>query len=176
MNAVIVYASQTGFTKKYADWLAESLGAEALELNAAKAKEDTFFDKYDAVIFGGWANMGKVTGASWLLSRMDKWKAKKLAVFCVGASPADGPHVDEMIDKIFTQEQSKFARAFYCPGGLNYEKLSFGGKIAMKAFAAMMKKKKAETEAEKFMSESLSKSFDIADKKYLEPIISYIKN
>ena len=176
MNAVIVYTSQTGFTKKYADWLAESLKAEAIDLNTAKSKEDSFFDKFDAVIYGGWANMGKVTGANWLLGKMDQWKGKKIAVFCVGASPMDGSHVDAMTDKVFTPEQSKYAKAFYCPGGLNYEKMSFGGKIAMKAFAAMMKKKKAETEADKFMAEKLSDSFDISEKKYLDPIISYINN
>ena len=55
MNAVIVYASQTGFTKKYAEWLAERTGGEAMEIKEAESKGAEYFDKYDAIVYGGWA-------------------------------------------------------------------------------------------------------------------------
>ena len=36
MKTVVIYNSQTGFTKRYAQWIAEAAGADCLELSAAK--------------------------------------------------------------------------------------------------------------------------------------------
>ena len=36
MKTLIIYTSQTGFTKKYAEWLAERTGGDVLELKEAK--------------------------------------------------------------------------------------------------------------------------------------------
>ena len=43
MKTIIVYSSQTGFTKRYADWLAEELGADAITLDEAKKTEQPIF-------------------------------------------------------------------------------------------------------------------------------------
>ncbi len=175
MNLLIVYASQTGFTKKYADWLSEKTGGETMDIKDAEAKDDKFFADYDAIVFGGWANAGKIVKSAWFTSRIDGWKGKKLAVYCVGASPNDGPHVDDMLNKVLTADQQKYAKVFYCQGGLDYDKMSFGSRLAMKAFAAILKKKKTDDPAEKLMAEMVGKSYDISDPKYLDPIISYLE-
>lgn len=175
MKALVVYASQTGFTKKYAEWLSERLNGESMDIKTAEAKSNDFFKSYDTIVFGGWANAGKVTKSNWFISRIDDWKNKKLALFCVGASPQDGPHVDEMMEKILTPEQKKLVKTFYCQGGLNYDKMSFGSRLAMKAFAAILKKKKAENEAEKRMAEMVSNNYDISNPKFIEPIVSYLE-
>jgi flavodoxin len=174
MNAVIVYASQTGFTKKYAEWLAERTGGEAMEIKEAESKGAEYFDKYDAIVYGGWANTGKVVKSNWFTANMPRWKGKKLAVFCVGASLNGGSHIDDMMSKVLDEEQSKYAKAFYCQGGLSYEKLSLGSRLAMKAYAAIIKRNKTDNEADKKMAELISDSFDVSDPKYLEPIIEYL--
>lgn len=38
----------------------------------------------------------------WGLS--DKWKNKRLAVFCVGGSPNDNPDVDVFLQNVITEE------------------------------------------------------------------------
>lgn len=35
MKTVVIYNSQTGFTKRYAAWIAEAAGADCLELSDA---------------------------------------------------------------------------------------------------------------------------------------------
>ena len=50
MKTVVIYNSQTGFTKRYAEWIAEETGADCFELNEAKKKS---MDEYDAIVFGG---------------------------------------------------------------------------------------------------------------------------
>jgi hypothetical protein len=65
MNALIIYTSQTGFTKKYAQWLAERTGGSLLELKEAQKKSPGFFDGYDAICYGGWAMAGSLVKAKW---------------------------------------------------------------------------------------------------------------
>lgn len=38
MKVAVIYNSQTGFTKKYAEWISEATGADCLELKVAKNK------------------------------------------------------------------------------------------------------------------------------------------
>lgn len=38
MKTAIIYHSQTGFTKRYAEWIAEAAGADCFDLAEAKRK------------------------------------------------------------------------------------------------------------------------------------------
>lgn len=51
MKTIVIFNSQTGFTRRYAEWIAEATGADFMELSLAKQKDLT---AYEAVIFGGW--------------------------------------------------------------------------------------------------------------------------
>ena len=52
MKTLIIYTSQTGFTKRYAEWLADKISGELIELNDAQKKADSFFEDYDAICYG----------------------------------------------------------------------------------------------------------------------------
>ena len=175
MKSLIVYTSQTGFTKRYAEWLQEDIGADLMTVKEASKKTPEFFDSYDAIVYGGWAMAGKIQKSSWFIDRIEKWKDKKLAMFCVGASPIANPDVEEFLAGVLTEEQKKYAKVFYCQGGLDYDKMPLVSKMAMKAFAASLKKNKNATDKEKEMAEYISKSYDISDKRYIIPIVSYLK-
>ena len=54
MKTLVVYTSQTGFTKKYAGWIAEEMNADIYDLNDAKKKGDDFFAGYDAIRISVW--------------------------------------------------------------------------------------------------------------------------
>ena len=175
MKTLIVYTSQTGFTKRYADWLAEELQADVMTLEEAKKQDTQYFDTADVIIYGGWAMGGKIVNCEWFTQRIPDWKEKKLVLFCVGASPNENPEVDVALHNALTDEERKYANAFYCQGGISYEKMKLPMKLAMKAFASMVRKKKDATEQEKIMGEMLSKSYDIADKMYINPIVDYVR-
>ena len=70
MKTIVIYHSQTGFTKRYAQWIAEEAGADCLELSVAKKKDLT---GYEAIIFGGWACAGSISKISWFKGNIDKW-------------------------------------------------------------------------------------------------------
>ena len=84
MKTAVIYNSQTGFTKKYAEWISEAVGADCFEFGIAKKQN---FDIYDAIVFGGWACAGRISKISWFKSNIDKWSDKILIAFCTGGSP-----------------------------------------------------------------------------------------
>lgn len=171
MKTAVIYNSQTGFTKKYAEWIAEATGADCFEFKAVK-KQD--FGSYDAIIFGGWACAGTISKISWFKSNMDKWSDKLLIAFCTGGSPAESPEIETFLSNNFSVAEREKVSVFYCPGGFNYEKMSAGSKLMMKMFQKMLAGKKDKTEAETEMLKMISHSYDISDKKYIEPIVKLL--
>ena len=172
MKTIVIYNSQTGFTKRYAEWIAKAAGADCLELSVAKKKDLT---SYEAIIFGGWACAGNISKINWFKGNIDKWADKKLIAFCVGASPIENPEIETALKQIFNESERKKVEVFYCPGGFDYEKMSAPSKLMMKIFIKTLKAKKDKTEEEQTMIKMISSSYDISDKKYIEPILQCLK-
>ena len=97
---------------------------------------------------------------------------KKLIVFMVGASPAESKEAVDSLRRNFTDDEWNKVKAFYCPGGLDYDKIKGFSKMAIKMLLKILSCKKDPTEADKQTLAMLSKSYDISDKKYIEPIIA----
>ena len=51
MKTAVIYTSQTGFTKRYAEWISEKANADIFDLKDAQKKDASFFNSYDAVIY-----------------------------------------------------------------------------------------------------------------------------
>lgn len=172
MKAIVIYTSQTGFTKRYAEWIAEKIGAECCELGEAKKKS---MDSYDVIIYGGWACAGGISKLSWFKGNISKWDGKKLIVFCVGGSPLENPEIEPALKKNFSEDEWSKVKVFYCPGGFNYEKMSAASKMMMKMFIKALKAKKDKTEEDELMIKMISSSYDISDIKYIEPILECLR-
>lgn len=172
MKTIVIYHSKTGFTKRYAGWIAEAAGADCLELSVAKKKD---LNKYEAIVFGGWACAGSISKINWFKSNIEKWADRKLIVFCVGGNPMGNPEIETALKQNFNESEQKKVKIFYCPGGFNYEKMSVPSKLMMKMFVGMLKAKKDKTEEEQIMIKMISSSYDISDKKYIEPILQCLK-
>lgn len=172
MKTIVIYTSQTGFTKRYAQWIAEAAGADCLELSEAKRKN---LDTYEAIVYGGWACAGGIKNLKWFKRHIEKWADKKLIAFCVGASPIENPEIEPTLKRNFTESEFKKINVFYCPGGFNYEKMSASSKMMMKMFIKMLKAKKNKTEEDQEQIKMISSSYDISDRKYIEPILACLK-
>lgn len=172
MKTIVIYNSQTGFTKRYAQWIAEETGADCLALSDAKKIDMT---SYEAIIFGGWACAGSISKIGWFKRNIDKWADKKLIAFCVGGSPIDNPEIETALKRNFNESEQTKIKTFYCPGGFDYDKMSASSKLMMKMFIKTLKAKKDKTKEEQIMIKMISSSYDISDKKYIEPILQYLK-
>ncbi len=172
MRTAVIYNSQTGFTKRYAKWIAEATDADCFELSEAKKKD---LSVYGAIVFGGWACAGSISKLSWFKTNIDKWTDKKLIAFCVGGSPLDNPEIEPALKKNFSESELNRVNVFYCPGGFNYEKMSAPSRIMMKIFIKSLKAKKDKTAEDEEMIKIISSSYDISDRKYIEPILKCLE-
>lgn len=171
MKTIVIYSSKTGFTRRYAGWIAKETGAECLPLAEAKKKD---LAGYDAIVFGGWACAGSIKDVGWFTGNMDRWKGKKRIVFCVGASPVTSD-VEKSLAQNFNEPKLEEVNVFYCPGGLNYENMSVRTRLMMRMFVKAIKAKKDKSAIEEEMARVMSASYDISDKKYIEPIIKCLR-
>ena len=172
MKTAVIYTSQTGFTKRYAEWICEKANADIFELKEAQKKEASFFDSYDAVIYAGWCMAGKVVKMNWFLEKAANLKGKKLAIVAVGASPKENPDVDVAMNNLLSEEQKQYIKTFFCQGGIDYDKMKLPSKLAMKMFVNTLKKSKDEKQREQ--GSFLDHSYDISDVKFVEPIIEFL--
>jgi len=172
MKTAVIYTSQTGFTKRYAEWITEKAKADIFDLKEAQKKAEDYFNSYDAVIYAGWCMAGKVVKSNWFFQKALSLKGKKLAIVAVGASPNENPEVDIAMKKLLTDEQREYIKGFYCQGGINYDKMNLPSKLGMKMFANALKKSKEAKQRE--MGELIDHSYDVSDIKFIEPIIKFL--
>lgn len=180
MKIAIIYTSQTGFTEKYANWLKEellSLSEEVALFTLKKAKKygKKYFNQFDAIIYGGWCCAGGVTGSKWFYKNFDKWavQGKKLALWVTGGNPITSPDIPALLNKLLSSEQQKSAKAFYCQGGFNYDRMNRRNKRMMKMFIRILQSKPGKQSKEAI--KMISHSYDISDKKYIIPIVEYLQ-
>ena len=161
MKKVVIYQSGTGFTAKYAGWIAERLGCEAKEYKSVNPNELT---SYDLVVYGGWIMGGMVVG-------YDKIKAlnlKNVVVFGVGMTVPS----DEVAGKIAEQNQISRERFFYFEGGYNPQKLG----VVKKMMVNMVKKsleKKADKTADDLHTLETFKGADNTRKEAIEDLVAF---
>lgn len=174
MSAIVIYKSQTGFTKRYAEWISQEAGCDYVDFTKARKLDLT---TYDAVVFGGWCLAGGITKLDWFKKQLPTLVAagKKIIVYAVGASPAESPEIAEAMQRNFSEEEWSKVKVFYCPGGLDYDKMNFLSRFAMKMLAKSLSSKKDASEKELKQAEMLSHSYDLTDKKYIEPILAEMK-
>ena len=170
MKTAVIYTSQTGFTKQYAEWIAEDVQGDCMTVAEAEKKD---LSGYDAIVFGGWCFAGSIKKLDWFKKKAVQWADKKKVVYAVGASPLENPELQEGLRKNFTDEEWGQISVFYCPGGLCYEKMNGVSRVMMKMFVRMLAKNKSEKE--QAMAKMLSKSYDISDRKYIAPMVGDLK-
>lgn len=169
MKTIVIYNSQAGFTKQYAQWIAQELQCDSISLH--RINEIALGD-FDTIIFGSWCHAGRIKKLNWVFEELKKDASKNYVVFAVGASSMDSPEIPKTMEQNIPK--NSIVKGFYLQGGLNYEKMSFSSRIMMKLFSSMLRKKKDATEEEKKMAEMVSRSFDISDKKYIVPLLRYV--
>ncbi len=171
MHTLVIYTSMTGFTRRYAQWIGEETGSEILTIKEAKKKD---LSHYNTILYGGWACAGSIKDVKWFKQQLPGLKGKRLGVYCVGASPLENPELEGMLKKNFTEEERKQLRLFYCPGGFDYEHMPAPYRLVMKMFLKANQKKKNKTEMDEAMIRMIGSSYDLSDKKYIQPMVDFI--
>lgn len=173
MESIVIYKSKTGFTKRYAEWIAEEIGCNTMNEKVVTTKS---LEPYDTVIYGGGITAGQIGGLKKFKSLMASFPDKRLIVFATGATP---PEVfiekDQIKDTNFNEEEKKKIPYFYCYSGINYENMGLGSKLLMKMFTAMLSKQKNKSSDEQGMADTIKKSCDFSSRNYIVPLIECVR-
>ncbi len=171
-KGLIVYQSKYGATKKYAMWLAETAGFDVTEITKA---ENRMLEQYDRLVLCGGIYASGIAGISFLRKNKKALEGKKVAVFCVGASPYDEKAIKE-VKQHSLKEDLKEIPLFYGRGTWNERAMSFKDRTLCRILQKAVAKKDPST-YEPWMTAlmcAVGQECDWTDRKYLEPLLQYI--
>ena len=165
MKILVTYKTRTGFTRKYAEMIAEEITCSLMEFKDVTIES---MSDFDVVIFGGGLHAGRVDGLRKAKDMFAKSSAKKFVVYVTGATPNEAKEiVDGVWTDNFSEEEINRIPHFYMQSGLCYEKMSIPD--------AAMSKKQNKTEHEEGFEQAIKSSYDISSKEYVKPLVEYIK-
>lgn len=173
MKAVVVYKSISGFTKKYAEWVAEELEADLFRIE--KIDIDILL-KYDIIIYGGSLHAVGISGVSIIKGNLNKLRGKNIIVFATGASPLRESTVSEVRDSNFSVEEKKQIQFYYFRGGFDFKKLNLINKILMTLLKWKIKLKRHKTPDEKGMLAAYSRPRDFTKKENIKELLEYVRS
>lgn len=173
MRIVVVYTSTTGFTRKYACWIAEALDAECHALKDMKNKD---FEDYDFFIYGGSLHAVGINGLKVFKERVGSLENAKWIVFAVGATPVRADVVPLLMSENLTVEEQKNIKLFYFRGGFDYSALKFKDKLMMSLLRLKIKMKpeKDRTADEKGMINVYDQRTDFSQKNSINELVDYV--
>ena len=130
MRTIIVYGSQYGTAKRYAEALAGKTDSEIKSY-----EEPMDLDAYDIIVFIGALYAGGVLGLKKTLSGIHDLQDKKIVIATVGlADPNDRDNTESIRNSLKKQLSENIfvhARIFHLRGGIDYSHLSLKHRTMM---------------------------------------------
>ena len=173
MKIIVAFKSKSGYTRKYAEMIAEELSADIYDASNITLEN---LKNYDVIIYGGGLYAGGINGIKLIKNNLDELKDKKIVVFAVGATPGRKDEIKHIIDTNFTESECEKFKFLYLRGGFDFSKLGLIDKILMLMLKIKLKSKKNLSLDEKGMLEAYSTSVDFTRRKNIEELISFVNN
>ncbi len=173
-DQLVVYSSKSGFTRRYAEWIAEELQCEAIPLSNLQS---AMVGAAKTIVYGGPIHAGWVVGLKKFLKREDRKKNQNVFVFAVGLSPSNSADI-ERCHKANLNDSNRKIPWFYFMGGLDIDKLKGIEKLIMKMVlrAEAKTKRKEALKAGKPVEQIAGYPIlDYCDRAAIKPLLEAIK-
>ena len=175
MTSVVIYGSQYGTAKQYAEELASRTSIAARPYDSVGD-----INHYDTIAYVGALYAGGVLGMKKTFAKLASCEGKTIAIATVGlADPTDPENVANIeanMKRQLSEEVYEAAQIFHLRGGIDYSKLGFKHKTMMKLLCNKAKnlpeeEKNAEVRA---MLETYGKQVNFVDFDTLDPIVAVL--
>lgn len=173
MKAVVVYRSLTGFTEKYARWIAEELNSPCINLKNI-TKES--IPEGATVIFGGSLYAVGILGYREFKKLTKDSNISDIILFAVGASTYSEDILAEIKRVNLVDESDKDRALFYLRGGFNFSKLNVLNKLIMLLLKFKLKGKRDRSSEEQEMLDAYKTPLDATDRDSIKDLISYVRS
>ena len=165
-KVLVLYKSKTGFSKRYAEWIAEDLMCDCRSIKGVKLED---LKDYGLVIYGAGVYAGMIAGAGKIKNWIKKSPEKTWVVFASGATPPKEGYEELIFKTNFRKGESRPAHFYYFLSGINYEKMGFFDRLLMKFFTFITARKSAKPRTAK------QTSIDLANRDYIEALLRYVR-
>ncbi len=165
-KTLVLYKSKTGFSEKYARWIAEELDCDLAEFSAFDRSK---LQNYQLIIYGAGLYAGQINGIGKIKGWMEENPQIIWVVFATGATPDKQAYEELIFKSNFRQGEARPAHFFYLLAGINYEKMGFFNRLLMKIFGRMAAKKQGTTIPKK------QTSVDLSNRVYIEDLLRYVR-
>jgi len=175
-KVLVMYYSENGSTKTYAEWIAEELNGDLCFLKDIKA---SMLSGYDVILLASPLLGGPIKGLNILVENYNAIKDKKLVLCACGIEDMGNEMITNRIrgwvEKAVPSELFLQLKLFFLRGGFNHYKLSLKNRVLF--WLAMKKINKTPVDKltvdEKLVLETYGKKLDFTDKTSIKPIVEY---
>ncbi len=171
-KGIILYESKYGATKAYVDWLTEMTGFDQLRTKQASVND---IKPYDVIIIAGGIYASGIAGISFLKKNYDAIKHKRIAIFCVGASPYE-PNAFRQICEHNQTEALSHLPFYYGRGAWDETKMTRKDRILCKMLQHFVSKQDPSTYEpwQAALMSAVGQTCDWTNQTYLKPLYEWI--
>jgi menaquinone-dependent protoporphyrinogen IX oxidase len=172
-KTTVVYSSISGFTKKYAEWIAADLAAKAIPLKNFDSQAAAC---NDIIVYGGSLYAGGIRGLKKFKKKVQTLGNKTIVIFACGASPDRPDTLEDVLKHNFTEKEKTRYPFFYLRGGFDFKKLDPFNKILMALMKWVLSTKKTRTEDEEGMLAAYDHPADFTQREYIAKLVDFCKS
>lgn len=173
-KTAVIYESKYGFTKRYAEWIAQALSCPLFERKHFKKKD---FSDYEVILYGGGLYASGISGIQFLNKNWKLLSNKKIILFTCGLADPKNPdnvsNIRKSLAKVLSGEQRKNLKIFHLRGGIDYSRLNVIHKAMMAMLRRMLLKKGMENLGveERMLLDTYGKCIDFTDRNSIKPLV-----
>jgi len=176
-KTIVLYNSKTGYTKKYAEWIATELASEITDQRSFHKER---YKEFDNIIFGGSIYATGISGLKKFIRDLNAIEEKKIIVFATGLSLKSEEVRTEVMKANFKSAFEKQIEFFYFRGGFNFQNLPAHDKVLMqlkkKILEGKAKKGTELTSDEKGMLSVYDHAVDYTNVRNIRGLIDYVRS
>jgi menaquinone-dependent protoporphyrinogen IX oxidase len=172
MKTIVIFKSKSGYTKTYAQWIAQELNCD---LKSAEEISSDELQKYDVIIYGGGLYVVGINGISIIKKNYEILHNKKIIVWATGSNPGRKEELHQVWKHNFTNEQLNTIKTFYLRGGFEYKKLNMGDKVLMSMLKIRLKMKNQRTEDEQGLLDAYEIPEYHCKKENIKNLVEYVR-
>ena len=174
MKTIVIYKTKYGSTKTYAEWIAEELGCDAVDVKSVKI-DDLLC--YDTIIYGGGLYAEVINGVSIITKNIEKLKDKKIIIYTTGITPADVTdyYNGEVLERNFKNGVPENIKIFNFLGKMILDELTPVHRAALVSLKKIMSAKKNPSDMVKLLIDLCDADGDFSDRNSIAPLVEYAK-
>jgi len=178
LKAAVLYRSKTGFTKKYAEWIAEDLSVDAHDLDDVRNLSE-LLQGIDTLVFGGGLYAIGINGLKKLLADESMRDIRNVFIFCTGLSIDSDEVQREIYENNIKGIDRLNIKLYYYRGGFDFKKLNRLDQLLMRMLKlkiVLKKKRKALASDELGMLAVFNRQVDFTDQKLIRKLVQDVQS